>query len=104
MLFKERKMLADKYREWVKEAIEKNKTMVLDCAESVIAFLDVKGYLKENNRGKWIANQDGKYHCSKCDDVAPKGYRWNYCPNCGAEMRQNGRLLGNEIKQIFFDE
>ena len=38
-------------------------------------------------RGKWIAYQDGKYHCSRCDDVAPKGYRWNYCPNCGADMR-----------------
>lgn len=38
----------------------------------------------ERKRGEWIAHQDGKYHCSRCDDVAPKGYRWNYCPNCGS--------------------
>ena len=37
--------------------------------------------------GEWIAYHDGKYHCSRCDDVAPKGYRWNYCPNCGADMK-----------------
>lgn len=47
-----------------------------------------KGYedAVERQRGEWIAYQDGKYHCSRCDDVAPKGYRWNFCPNCGARM------------------
>lgn len=44
--------------------------------------------VRENVHGEWIAYQDGKYHCSRCDDVAPKGYRWNYCPNCGADMRK----------------
>lgn len=42
----------------------------------------------ERKRGDWIAYQDGKYHCSRCDDVAPKGYRWDYCPNCGAKMEK----------------
>lgn len=42
----------------------------------------------ERKHGEWIACQDGKYHCSRCDDVAPKGYRWNYCANCGADMRE----------------
>lgn len=40
----------------------------------------------ERKSGEWVACQDGKYHCSRCDDVAPKGYRWSYCPNCGARM------------------
>ena len=44
--------------------------------------------VRENIKGEWIAHQDGKYHCSRCDDVAPKGYRWNYCPNCGARMKE----------------
>ena len=38
-------------------------------------------------RGKWIPKRDCRYHCSLCDGVAPKGCRWDYCPNCGADMR-----------------
>ena len=47
MRFKQRKELADKYRKWVKQPIDNNQTMILDCAESVIAFLDINGYLNE---------------------------------------------------------
>lgn len=41
----------------------------------------------ERKRGKWIPKRDCRYHCSLCDGIAPKGYRWDYCPNCGADMR-----------------
>lgn len=47
MRFNQRKELADKYREWVKQAIDNNQTMILDCVESVMAFLDINGYLNE---------------------------------------------------------
>lgn len=47
MRFKQRKELADKYREWVKQAIDNNQTMILDGAESLLAWLDVNGYLKD---------------------------------------------------------
>lgn len=53
MRFKQRKKLADKYREWVKQPIDNNQTMILDCAESVIAFLDINGYLYEAEP-RWI--------------------------------------------------
>ena len=52
MRFKQRKELADNYREWVKQQIDNNQTMILDCAESVIAFLDINGYLI-SDKGKW---------------------------------------------------
>ena len=57
--------------------------------EQMLAVLDSVPPIEalERKHGEWIAYQDGKYHCSRCDDVAPKGYRWNYCPNCGADMR-----------------
>jgi hypothetical protein len=43
-------------------------------------------------RGKWIPKDDRRYYCSSCNNRSPKGYRWDYCPNCGADMRgeQNG--------------
>jgi len=88
MRFKQRKELADKYREWVKQPIDNNQTMILDCAESVIAFLDINGYLKEVVRGEWELVDEAeprRYACSVC-----KCLSWdmwgNYCPNCGARM------------------
>lgn len=41
----------------------------------------------EPEKGKWILKPDEKYHCDKCDGIAPKGFRWDFCPNCGADMR-----------------
>lgn len=43
----------------------------------------------EPEKGKWIPKPDEKFHCNKCDGIAPKGYRWDFCPNCGADM-ENG--------------
>ena len=42
----------------------------------------------EPKKGKWISKADQRWHCSLCDGIAPKGYRWNYCPDCGADMRE----------------
>ena len=41
----------------------------------------------ERKTGQWIPKDDGRYHCSSCNGIAPKGYRWDFCPNCGADMR-----------------
>ena len=53
----------------------------------------------ERKKGKWIGDRlistnGGTYgvrRCSECEayyqDV---GYGWNYCPNCGAGMREEG--------------
>lgn len=53
----------------------------------------------ERKKGKWIGDRlistnGGTYgvrRCSECEayyqDV---GYGWNYCPNCGADMREEG--------------
>lgn len=46
MWFKQRKQLADKYYEWIKEH------GVKDCPMSVIAFLDLNGYLVNDNPKK----------------------------------------------------
>lgn len=36
--------------------------------------------------GKWVGKEDQRWHCSECGGIAPKGYRYNYCPDCGAKM------------------
>lgn len=71
MRFKQRKELADKYREWVKQTIDNNQTMILDCVESVIAFLDINGYL--NN--EVVRCKDCKH--AEIQDYAPPSCR--YC-------------------------
>lgn len=42
-------------------------------------------------RGRWIDYDDdyGAYCCSKCEKDAPEDIRWNFCPNCGADMRED---------------
>ena len=37
----------------------------------------------EQKRGEWIV-QDGAVRCSECGEPNMK---WNFCPNCGADMR-----------------
>ena len=47
-------------------------------------------------RGRWIDYDDdyGAYCCSKCEKDAPEDIRWNFCPNCGADMRENKNEKG----------
>ena len=47
-------------------------------------------------RGEWIEREHedarGNYklfHCSRCDE--PNARKKNYCPNCGADMRERKR-------------
>lgn len=71
MRFKQRKELADKYRKWVKQTIDNNQTMILDCAESLLAWLDVNGYLNE------------VVHCEHCMfnhwHTTPNGEKYHIC-------------------------
>ena len=52
--------------------------------------------VREVKRGRWIKDRlcttnGGTYgvrRCSICEDYYQDvGYGWNYCPNCGADMR-----------------
>ena len=83
MRFKQRKELADKYREWVKQPIDNNQTMILDCAESVIAFLDINGYLNEVVRCK-----DCKHY--KIDHPRANGYHCCYRMHSIFPMKPDG--------------
>lgn len=54
----------------------------------------------ERKTGEWIPEFDGKFtggaywfSCSKCKRIVPdvRNGGWNYCPNCGADMRERGQ-------------
>ena len=52
--------------------------------------------LEARPQGEWIGNAFDEHHCNKCGHYAlqeeePDGYyevQSNFCPNCGADMRE----------------
>lgn len=62
------------------------------CAGVISAIMNIPQ--AEPERARWV-RKSGKWHCDRCDGVAPKGYRYNYCPDCGAEMEPYGGDNGN---------
>ena len=67
----------------------------LDRAEG--AIFNLPSAQPERKKGKWIEEDDGwdgvYWRCSECDgafclvDGTPKENEYNFCPNCGADMR-----------------
>lgn len=53
----------------------------------IIKTIEEAPTIEPRSRGKWIPKNDGRYHCSSCNGKSP-GYKWDYCPRCGADMRQ----------------
>ncbi len=75
-------------REWINNGYKIPQEINSDIARAI-----AEGELLESARksGKWIFIGDG-YKCSECKSV----YSWwadsqtsNYCPNCGAEMKED---------------
>ena len=48
MLFRDRVKIANEYRLWLVAEREDDRFIVEDCPESFLAFLQTKGYLKED--------------------------------------------------------
>ena len=63
----------------------------------VIYVMSLPDIQPERKTGKWILKDDNRYHCSSCDGIAPKGYRWSFCPECGADMREANNADKNQI-------
>ena len=83
------------------DAFEKELSAKYNRRELAIGFVGVESILKNlpsaQRKGKWVFVEypDGYFHtaCSECgqwadEDVYLKG-KWRFCPNCGAEMRQD---------------
>lgn len=48
-----------------------------------------RALLEERPQGKWlfIDNEVGWDKCSNCNWTDTRCHSWNFCPNCGADMR-----------------
>ena len=49
----------------------------------------IKAYEPEGKKGKWIDREvydADRWKCSECGRT--EQYKENYCPNCGADMRE----------------
>ena len=55
------------------------------CIFDKIPTADVRPVMK----GEWYEPDDdyGYLVCSVCEERSPNDERWNFCPNCGADMR-----------------
>ena len=57
-----------------------------------------QGKLVEQKRGQWEYNQYSQMYCTNCGLYPEFAIEWNYCPNCGADMRV-AKILENLKKQ-----
>ena len=62
----------------------------MDTIVQTIVALERMG--NKRKRGEWQKKEKRgamtthtEYHCSECQTIM--GARWNYCPNCGTDMR-----------------
>ncbi len=49
--------------------------------------IDIMPTIESRKKGKWIRNKANVWDiCNRCGDDGSLG--WNFCPNCGADMRE----------------
>lgn len=62
------------------------------CMELMTVLIkDAPTIEPERKKGKWIEEPNCYYRCSRCSSHYPSilGYMdYKYCPNCGADMRE----------------
>lgn len=59
----------------------------------------------ERKKGKWIEKWNGHFktnvpRCSLCSNASP--FKYNYCPTCGADMREEKTEMKATEKQIAY--
>ena len=79
-----------------------SRQAAIDIADDIRACISVDGYwafterlkrlppAQERKKGKWILLDDGSVKCSECEMTLEDwimGAFYNFCPNCGADMR-----------------
>ena len=90
--------------ELLKKTLLKNPDAKFHCApvEDIKAAPTIE---PERKKGRWVMTPDGRLACSNCFenptnriiingnlvyDMTPIRKRMRFCPNCGADMREEG--------------
>lgn len=77
---------SDPYCKW--------KPDVVDVCEAICTAPTIE---PQRKKGRWIPKFNGMFKggaywfkCSECERIVPevRNGGWNYCPNCGADMRR----------------
>jgi len=70
---------------------EEAKEYIYDCLDRSEATEVIKALEQQPKTGHWITTRtfmhDGEFYCDKCKCDSPNNEKWDYCPNCGADMR-----------------
>lgn len=81
---------ADLYRRNMVKLVEYGDAKITHvyCVNNAIL---VTAVIDSKMESDWIMDDPEHYimHCSNCNWVNVHGAAWNYCPNCGAAMREN---------------
>lgn len=70
------------------------------------ALSEIKEMLESQlgqKKGKWINNRDVSWMCSECGkwlDVLQGDVKMNFCPNCGAAMRESFTIPTEIIESV----
>lgn len=80
-------------------AVQPQQTCEYWDSESKFCALCRPSVQPERKKGKWIRTRtmehDGELYCDKCEQEHPEQkIIWNFCPNCGADMRIRGEENG----------
>jgi len=63
--------------------------MVRASAMVIEMIQDAPTIEPQRKKGEWIINSDGYYpYCSECRKEPKSGDMTDFCPNCGADMRE----------------
>ena len=81
------------YRQAAIDTLNEKCRMPVWCNVLVEKMLKSLPSAQERKRGRWKGEGLGDYRCSLCGEVT-RHARTNFCPNCGADMRKDGKQDG----------
>lgn len=59
--------------------------------QTALSLIEQLPSVQPSRKGHWITTRtlyhDGEKYCDKCDIESPYNTSWDFCPNCGADMR-----------------
>ena len=70
--------------------VKLSKDQIQDAVNNAVEEIKAEMELKRR-KGKWIHDNPNTFRCSKCNkylDIGCGNMKMNYCPNCGADMRE----------------